>query len=48
MEAQPCQNDWLKVTAQEREDCYHERKTYLIAIAITHRGYALSKLQLNR
>jgi len=29
MEPQPSRIDWLKVTAQEREDYYHESKTYL-------------------
>ena len=29
MEPQPCRIDWSKVTAQEREDCYHGSKKLL-------------------
>jgi len=30
VEPQPSRIDWLKVTAQEREDYYHESKVHLI------------------
>jgi len=43
IEPQPCQIDWLQVTAQEREDCYHGTENYFISCNYPH-SYTLSEV----